>query len=170
MKSWKILVPYDGSKQSDKALKKAVEFAELIRKGGTKIEINMLYVVSEMYVPPTLFDRDVNIKSKITGERLTSQQYLKEFYHEMKLKAKKMLETKKSKVIRSSDVMIRTYVTYGYPSDKILEFANKNQVNLIDYWKHRPERAFKAQSLSLRQRSTDRLRKSNMSSHDSSLV
>lgn len=131
MKSWKILVPYDGSKQSDKALKKAVEFAELIRKGGTKIEINMLYVVSEMYVPPTLFDRDVNIKSKITGERLTSQQYLKEFYHEMKLKAKKMLETKKSKVIRSSDVMIRTYVTYGYPSDKILEFANKNQVNLI---------------------------------------
>jgi nucleotide-binding universal stress UspA family protein len=131
MKSWKILVPYDGSKQSDKALKKAVEFAELIRKGGTKIEINMLYVVSEMYVPPTLFDRDVNIKSKITGERLTSQQYLKEFYHEMKLKAKKMLETKKSKEIRSSDVMIRTYVTYGYPSDKILEFANKNQVNLI---------------------------------------
>jgi len=131
MKSWKILVPYDGSKQSDKALKKAVEFAELIRKGGTKIEINMLYVVSEMYVPPTLFDRDVNIKSKITGERLTSQQYLKEFYHEMKLKAKKMLETKKSKEIRSSDVVIRTYVTYGYPSDKILEFANKNQVNLI---------------------------------------
>lgn len=131
MKSWKILVPYDGSKQSDKALKKAVEFAELIRKGGTKIEINMLYVVSEMYVPPTLFDRDVNIKSKITGERLTSQQYLKEFYHEMKLKAKKMLETKKSKEIRSSDVVIRTYVTYGYPSDKIFEFANKNQVNLI---------------------------------------
>jgi nucleotide-binding universal stress UspA family protein len=131
MNSWKILVPYDGSKQSDKALKKAVEFAELIRKGRSRTEINMLYVVSEIYVPPTLFDRDVNIKSKITGERLTSKQYLKEFYHEMKSKAKKMLETKKSKEIRSSDVMIRTYVTYGYPSDKILEFANKNQVSLI---------------------------------------
>ena len=24
-----------------------------------------------------------------------------------------------------------TYVTYGYPSDKILEFAEKHQVNLI---------------------------------------
>lgn len=34
MKPWKILVPYDGSKQSDKALKKAVELAELIKKGG----------------------------------------------------------------------------------------------------------------------------------------
>jgi nucleotide-binding universal stress UspA family protein len=131
MEPWKILVPYDGSKQSDKALKKAVEFAELIKKGGTKIEINMLYVVPEIYAPPTLFDRDVNIKSTITGERLTSQQYLKEFYHEMKSKAKKMLETKKSKEIQSSDITIRTYVTYGYPSDKIMEFANKNQVNLI---------------------------------------
>lgn len=131
MESRKILVPYDGSKQSDKALKKAIELAALIEKGGSKIEINMLHVVSEIYVPPTLFDRDVNIKSTITGERLTSQQYLKEFYHEMKSKAKKMLETKKSKEIESSNIMIRTYVTYGYPSDKILEFANKHQVNLI---------------------------------------
>lgn len=120
MKPWKILVPYDGSKQSDKALTKAVELAELIKKGGTKIEINMLHVVPEIYVPPTLFDRDVNIKSKVTGERLTSQRYLKEYYHEMK-----------SKEIEPANIMIRTYVTYGYPSDKILEFSNKHQVNLI---------------------------------------
>jgi nucleotide-binding universal stress UspA family protein len=73
MEPWIILVPYDGSKQSDKALMKAIELAELIKKGGTKIEINMLHVVPEIYVPPTLFDRDVNIKSKVTGERLTSQ-------------------------------------------------------------------------------------------------
>jgi nucleotide-binding universal stress UspA family protein len=131
MKPWKILVPYDGSKQSDKALKKAIELTELIDKGGTRIEMYMLHVVAEIYVPPTLFDRDVNIKSKITGERLTSEQYLKEFYHEMKSKAMKMLETKKSKELESANVMIRNYVTHGYPSDKILEFANKHQVNLI---------------------------------------
>jgi nucleotide-binding universal stress UspA family protein len=131
MEPRKILVPYDGSKQSDKALKKAIELTELIKKGGTKIDIHMLHVVPEIYVPPTLFDRDVNIKSTITDERLTSQQYLKEFYHTMKSKAKKMLETKKSKEIESSNIIIRTYVTYGYPSDKILEFANKHQVNLI---------------------------------------
>jgi nucleotide-binding universal stress UspA family protein len=128
MKPWKILVPYDGSKQSDKALKKAIELTELIDKGGTRIEISMLHVVAEIYVPPTLFDRDVNVKSKITGERLTSEQYLKEFYHEMKSKAMKMLETKKSE---SPNIMIRNYVTHGYPSDKILEFANKDEVNLI---------------------------------------
>jgi len=39
----------------------------------------MLHVVPEIYVPPTLFDRDVNIKSKVTEERLTSQRYLKEY-------------------------------------------------------------------------------------------
>jgi nucleotide-binding universal stress UspA family protein len=131
MKPWKILVPYDGSKQSDKALKKAIELTALIDKGGTRIEINMLHVVAEIYVPPTLFDRDVNIKSKITGERFTSEQYLKEFYYEMKSKAMKMLETKKSKELESPNIMIRNYVTHGYPSDKILEFANKHQVNLI---------------------------------------
>jgi hypothetical protein len=37
MEPWIILVPYDGSKQSDRALMKAVELAELIKKGGTKI-------------------------------------------------------------------------------------------------------------------------------------
>jgi nucleotide-binding universal stress UspA family protein len=42
-----------------------------------------------------------------------------------------MLETKKSKEIEPAYIMIRTYVTYGYPSDKILEFSNKHQVNLI---------------------------------------
>lgn len=131
MKPWKILVPYDGSKQSDKALNKAIELTELIDKGGTRIEINMLHVVAEIYVPPTLFDRDVNIKSKITGERLTSEQYLKEFYHEMESKAMKMLETKKPKELESPNIMIRNFVTHGYPSDKILEFANKHQVNLI---------------------------------------
>ncbi len=49
----------------------------------------------------------------------------------MKSKAKKMLETKKSKEIEPANIMIRTYVTYGYPSDKILEFSNKHQANLI---------------------------------------
>ncbi|MGH9982874.1 MAG: universal stress protein [Nitrososphaeraceae archaeon] len=131
MKPWKILVPYDGSKLSDKALKKAVELAELIKKGGTSMEMNILHVVPEIFVPSTLFDKDVNIKSTITGDRLTSQQYLKEFYHEMKSKAKKMLEVKKSQEIGSSNILMRTYVTYGYPSDKILEFAEKHQVNLI---------------------------------------
>ncbi|MGH9976234.1 MAG: universal stress protein, partial [Nitrososphaeraceae archaeon] len=126
----KILVPYDGSKQSDKALKKTIELTELIDKGGTRIEINVLHVVAEIYVPPTLFDRDVNVKSKITGERLTSEQYLKEFYHKMKSKAMKMLETKKSNELESPNIMIRNYVIHGYPSDKILEFA-KHQVNLI---------------------------------------
>jgi len=45
MKPWKILVPYDESKHSDKALRKAIELAELIKMGGPNIELYMLYVV-----------------------------------------------------------------------------------------------------------------------------
>lgn len=80
----------------------------------------MLNVVPEIYAPPTLFDRDVNIKSTITGERLTSQQYLKEFYHGIKSKAKKMLETKKSKEIDHVSSIINYKIchtsNYVYPA------------------------------------------------------
>lgn len=68
----KILVPFDGSKESDRAFRKAMELAKLIRKGGTGVEVSMLYVVHELIVPNRLFDHDLDIKSKITGERLTA--------------------------------------------------------------------------------------------------
>lgn len=129
--SWKVLVPYDGSKESDRAFRKAIELAKLIKKGGTNVEVNMLHVVHELLAPYRLFDRDLDIKSKVTGERLTATQYKKEVYHEMKLNAKDMLDKKKNQEINDSDIIVKTHVTHGYPSDKILEFAEKHNVNLI---------------------------------------
>jgi nucleotide-binding universal stress UspA family protein len=49
----------------------------------------------------------------------------------MKLKAKTMLSAKKQQEIGSSNIMAKTHVTYGNPADKILEFAEKHQPNLI---------------------------------------
>jgi hypothetical protein len=37
----------------------------------------MLYVVHELVAPNRIFDHDLDIKSKITGERLTAKQYMK---------------------------------------------------------------------------------------------
>jgi nucleotide-binding universal stress UspA family protein len=52
----RILVPYDGSKQSDNALEKAVELANLIRSNDNKdIETILVQVVSEILMP-TLFE------------------------------------------------------------------------------------------------------------------
>jgi hypothetical protein len=45
--SWRVLVPYDGSKESDRAFKYSIELAKLIKKGEANVELNMLYVVPE---------------------------------------------------------------------------------------------------------------------------
>ena len=54
---WKVLVPYDGSKESE----------------GANVEVDMLYIVGGLVVPYRLFEHDLNIKSKITGERLDAK-------------------------------------------------------------------------------------------------
>jgi hypothetical protein len=63
--------------ESDRAFRKAMELAKLISKGGTGVEVSMLYVVHELVAPNRIFDHDLDIKSKITGERLTAKQYMK---------------------------------------------------------------------------------------------
>lgn len=128
--AWKILVPFNGSKESDRAFSKAIELAKMISKGGIEVEVDILYVVHELVAPNRLFDHDLHIKSKITGERLTSKQYMKEIYQDMKLNAQIMLD-RKSQEIDESNIRIKTYTTHGYPSDKILQFAEKHRVNLI---------------------------------------
>jgi nucleotide-binding universal stress UspA family protein len=89
----------------------------------------MLNVVHELLIPHGLFDLD--IKSKVTGERLTAKQYMKEVYRNMKLNAKDMLDKRKNQEINDSDIVVKTHVTYGYPSEKILQFAEKHNMNLI---------------------------------------
>ena len=49
----------------------------------------------------------------------------------MKLDAKTMLDKKKSQEIEDPNIKIRTLVTHGYPSDKILQFAEKHNDDLI---------------------------------------
>lgn len=129
--SWKVLVPYDGSEESDRAFRHTIELAKLIKKGGTEVEVNMLNVVHELLTPNRLFDHDLDIKSKVTGERLTAKQYMKEVYRKMKLNTKDMLNKRKNQEINDSDIVVKTHVTYGYPSDKILQFAEKHNMNLI---------------------------------------
>ena len=110
--AWKVLVPFDGSKESDRAFGIAIELAKLITKGGTGVEVSMLYVVGELVIPYRLFDHDLNIKSKITGERLNAKQYMKEIYQGMKLNAKTMLDKKKNQEIDDPNVRIMTLYTW----------------------------------------------------------
>jgi nucleotide-binding universal stress UspA family protein len=103
----KILVAHDGSKSSDKALKKAVELATHMNASLT-----VLSVVPELYLTE-LSDVERNrifeALSKETGDAME--------------KIRKSLSGKSMEV--------KTLVRQGDPAEKILETAQKMKVDLI---------------------------------------
>jgi nucleotide-binding universal stress UspA family protein len=119
----KILVPYDGSKYAEKALNKAVNLAKLI-KGS---EIIILNVIEEILTPPLVFP--TRIRHYKTGEDTTLSTYFRDLQTDMRYKMINTLEKIKQKYERS--VKIRTVVLVGSAVDKIVEFANRQNVDLI---------------------------------------
>lgn len=120
----KILVPYDGSKPSDDALKHAAALAKAVK---SEVVI-LLNVVQEIPVPPMMYDS--YLRSSRTGEETPAQAAWKELHQDMKAAALKMLEEKKRKT-ETGDLVLRTAVAVGYPTDKILEVADREKVDLI---------------------------------------
>jgi nucleotide-binding universal stress UspA family protein len=120
----KILVPYDKSKYAEKALTNAVNMAKTI-KGS---EIIILNVMEEIPSPPTMFT--TRVRHHKTGEDTTLSTYLRDLQTNMRHKMRNTLEELKEKY-KSSDVKVRTQVLVGPPVDKIVEFADRHEVDLI---------------------------------------
>jgi nucleotide-binding universal stress UspA family protein len=95
----KILVPYDGSEASDKALSNALKIAKMsneserIHKQGDVITIIiLLHILQEIPVPPSFGGTTLRKLSEKTGETITFREYLNEVYQEMTTSAIKMLD------------------------------------------------------------------------------
>jgi nucleotide-binding universal stress UspA family protein len=120
----KILVPFDDSEPSNKALDHAVNIAKISRQS----EVIALYVIAE-YPQYHFIERPA--RSIKTGEKTTLSQYLKEVYELIRERANDVLEKKKEEIKKKDGLEIKTKILAGHISDTIIDFAAKEEVDLI---------------------------------------
>ncbi len=120
----KILVPYDNSEPSNKALDHAVNIAKM-SEGS---EVILLYVIAEF---PTYHFIERPARSIKTGEKTTVSQYLKEVYELMEESANDVLDKKKEDIKKTTGLEIGTKLLTGHISNSIIDFAAKEKVDLI---------------------------------------
>ena len=118
----KILVPYDDSKASRKALQTAMELSKATE--GTHLYI--IHVLPELPVP-FVFHRPVRTKK---GVPITMAQYLKEIYQEMKVNVKAKLQRIKEEC-EEGGIDTEIHVSVGNTAYQILEFAKEKGIDLI---------------------------------------
>ena len=129
----RILVPIDGSKPSDKALDHAINIVKSISNGNRsgkndRAGVTILFVIPDLPVPLAF---ETPMKSLKTGEVISFSDYIIEMHESMKIKAVEML-TKKKKQYESQGIsIIIKVIVGGSPSDKILELAEDEKVDLI---------------------------------------
>ena len=103
----KIMVAHDGSKSSDKALKKAIELTT-----SFNASLTIIAVVPELYLTE-LPDVDRNrITDSLTQETNDSMEKIR-------------------KALSGKSIDVKTVIRQGDPAEKILETAQKMKVDLI---------------------------------------
>jgi nucleotide-binding universal stress UspA family protein len=118
----KILVPYDGSSYSSKALTRSIELAHNLDS-----EIFLISVVNTGYIsPPGLLGI---LKSK------KEKEVIKKLSKKSKLNAEKMLENARKKC-NSKGISASYKIEEGEVVDKILNFANSKKITLIVIGSH----------------------------------
>jgi nucleotide-binding universal stress UspA family protein len=135
----KILVPYDSSLASDKALSYALEMARMAeasdrlhKQDRVPITILLMHIIPEIPTPLNFGGTTLRTLSEKTGEKVTFREYLNEAYQEMKETAINMLELKKKdNPINIENICVEPRVTIGLPADEIVKLAFEENVDLI---------------------------------------
>ena len=123
---FKILVPYDGSEASDKALHKCQQFAIAL-----KAEVIVLYVIDNEFAPSTILGFMDN-KTSLENAKKQPKDLLKKGMEVM-------LETR-IKELKENKIIARFDVISGSPSKKIINYAKNNKIDLIFMASKRLER------------------------------
>jgi nucleotide-binding universal stress UspA family protein len=121
----KILVPYDGSEPADRSLHQALGIAKLSKD---RPEVILLHVIAEF---PTYHIVERPARSIKTGEKTTLSHYLKEVYELMEKNAADALAEKKDEMKKLADFEIKTKILVGNIADEIVDFTEKEMVDLI---------------------------------------
>lgn len=103
----KILVAHDGSKSSDKALKKAVEIA--VRFSAS---LTVLAVIPELYLTEISDTDKQKIINSLTKETTEAMERIR-------------------KSLSGKSIEVKTLVRQGDPAEKILETAQKMKADVI---------------------------------------
>jgi nucleotide-binding universal stress UspA family protein len=119
----KILVPFDNSSYSEKALNLAIRLAK-----DFNAQLFILNVVAE--IPSSVRMERNRIRSAVTGEMVGMREYVKELYQQMRREVMRVLERKRERA-EKSNIAVRTSVVVGYPSDKIIECIKDEGVDLV---------------------------------------
>ncbi len=103
----KILVAHDGSKSSDKALKRAVEFAVKFNASLT-----VLSVIPELYLTEIAEADKQKISNSLSKETTEAMEKIR-------------------KSLSGKSIEVKTLVRQGDPAEKILETAQKMKADVI---------------------------------------
>ena len=122
----KILVPYDASKMSDKALKRAVEIA--------KTNQSDIFIISVIPEIPVSSRQISNIQTSDKGEIIFTPS-TKEAYDKMESNMNSIIKEKK-KEYSNEKINIESSIKIGPIVETIVKFTKDNGID-ISVWKQR---------------------------------
>jgi nucleotide-binding universal stress UspA family protein len=125
-----ILVPYDTSSFSEKSLDYAVKLANSLLAGSPntkQIRIILLHVVQEIPITKSFFG---NLLPNKTEKEMSLSEYAIAIYEEIGKGMKKIMYEKKEIYDQISGINIEPIILYGNPAENIVDFVDKNSVDL----------------------------------------
>ena len=126
-----ILVPHDGSEMSEKALNKAVEFAQALRA-----KIILLHIIDDRIVPPS------DTIGFVSDEQPSLEIAKIQLIRILKQGAELMLKDRISKV-KQMGIEVRFMMGVGSPADEIVIISESEHVDLIIMGSRRLNEIFK---------------------------